>query len=388
MLPHQQFMNKLNAGTEDCGILFMGDSCVQGFGDTTYGGYPERLCRLFAAQYDYNMYIATWWNRWDEQPPLAESGHVSPVLHMSAPIRGASAPNLYCWQGGISGASLVDLEQYITLGITNVDPVDFAMIGIGFNDMHDFPAVPGFQPAYATFITNLQAAAPGIPIIATDENPLPVDSDAAAFTAGFVNLAQWLTGEGVASNYGLIEANLVVSETVPGVSFMDSRKAYGNELHPEWFSFSLHPNSIGYQASAQWMYDVFLGNIVAGNPPVIATVALDPLVKGSAFSQTLIATGTEPITWSAPGGLPIGLALNPTTGVLSGSPAIDGAYSFTIRASNDVGHDDQAYVGTIASLPFMPTGRVKLKQKLNDQWYPVAPMVKVGGEFKRMTIRD
>jgi len=57
---------------------------------------------------------------------------------------------------------------------------------------------------------------------------------------------------------------------------------------------------------------------------------------GTAYSQTLIATGgRQPYTWSiTAGALPGGLQLNPTTGVISGTPNSAGAYAFTARVTD------------------------------------------------------
>ncbi len=55
---------------------------------------------------------------------------------------------------------------------------------------------------------------------------------------------------------------------------------------------------------------------------------------GTAYSQTLAATGgLQPYSWSATG-LPTWLALNASTGVLSGTPAAAGAYNFTVQVTD------------------------------------------------------
>ncbi len=86
-------------------------------------------------------------------------------------------------------------------------------------------------------------------------------------------------------------------------------------------------------------------------------VALAPSIVSAAptagaedfFYQHLFkAAGTYPIVWSlVTGSLPPGLALDPATGSLSGIPAVDGVYAFTIRATNTFGTDDQAVALTI-----------------------------------------
>lgn len=55
---------------------------------------------------------------------------------------------------------------------------------------------------------------------------------------------------------------------------------------------------------------------------------------GVAFSQTWVAGGgTAPYSYAvSAGSLPAGLSLNPSTGVMSGTPAVTGLYTFSIRA--------------------------------------------------------
>jgi hypothetical protein len=69
--------------------------------------------------------------------------------------------------------------------------------------------------------------------------------------------------------------------------------------------------------------------------PVISTASLANGVAGSAYSQTLTATGgTTPYTWAVETGtLPAGLSLSPD-GVISGTPTAAGASSFTVRVTD------------------------------------------------------
>ena len=71
--------------------------------------------------------------------------------------------------------------------------------------------------------------------------------------------------------------------------------------------------------------------------PSITTDTLPNGKVGEAYSQTLTATGTAPITWSIDGGLPAGLSLNADTGEISGTPTADGTAKFTVKATNSAG---------------------------------------------------
>lgn len=95
----------------------------------------------------------------------------------------------------------------------------------------------------------------------------------------------------------------------------------------------------------------YSGNIQTGAAtlPSITTTSLNSMTEDAAFSQQLAATGTTPITWSVTvGSLPTGLSLS-SGGLLSGTPSVSGAYSFTVTAANTAGNDTQAYSGTVAA---------------------------------------
>ncbi len=80
----------------------------------------------------------------------------------------------------------------------------------------------------------------------------------------------------------------------------------------------------------------------AGTAPTITTTSLTAGTVGTAYSQTLTATGSTPITWSVTvGTLPAGLNLNASTGEISGTPTTAGAaVTFTVQAANGTSPDD------------------------------------------------
>ncbi|MCL2110993.1 MAG: YDG domain-containing protein, partial [Clostridiales bacterium] len=85
-------------------------------------------------------------------------------------------------------------------------------------------------------------------------------------------------------------------------------------------------------------------------PPVIMTESLPDAAVGAPYNVTgvlLDAIGTKPITWSlvsGTGSLPDGLILNPSTGIISGTPTMQaaGTFSFTVRATNQYGDPVQS----------------------------------------------
>ncbi|HAM45800.1 MAG TPA: hypothetical protein DCM67_12365 [Propionibacteriaceae bacterium] len=76
----------------------------------------------------------------------------------------------------------------------------------------------------------------------------------------------------------------------------------------------------------------------------ISTTSLPNAVVGTAYSVTVAGTGgTTPYTWAATG-LPSGLSLNTSTGVISGTPSAEEAPSVTITVTDDKGKTDSVTV--------------------------------------------
>lgn len=85
--------------------------------------------------------------------------------------------------------------------------------------------------------------------------------------------------------------------------------------------------------------------------PTITTTSLPDGEVGTAYSQTLTATGDTPITWSVSGTLPAGLSLDAATGIISGTPTTEKTSTFTVTATNDSGSDSKEYTLTIKAVP-------------------------------------
>lgn len=85
--------------------------------------------------------------------------------------------------------------------------------------------------------------------------------------------------------------------------------------------------------------------------PTITTESLPDGEVGTAYSQTLTATGDTPITWSVSGTLPAGLSLDAATGIISGTPTTEKTSTFTVTATNDSSSDSKEYTLTIKAVP-------------------------------------
>lgn len=79
--------------------------------------------------------------------------------------------------------------------------------------------------------------------------------------------------------------------------------------------------------------------ITVAQPPTL-TGNLPDAINGVAYSNSLSrAGGHSPYSFDiSAGALPTGLSINASTGVISGTPSLNGTYSFTVRVTDDMGN--------------------------------------------------
>ncbi len=142
------------------------------------------------------------------------------------------------------------------------------------------------------------------------------------------------------------------SETGPlptGVTFSPSGLLSGYPGQTGTFPITITAiNGIFPQASQNFTLTV-TGSIPG--EPTITSVNHYSFVSGSAPNFTVTATGSPPPTFSVTGNLD-GLTIDPSSGVLSGTPTTSGIFQVTIAASNGVGLDAlQTFTLTVQAAP-------------------------------------
>lgn len=136
---------------------------------------------------------------------------------------------------------------------------------------------------------------------------------------------------------------------------------------PSWMSLNTSTGTLSGIPNATGTYDFtitasnsvgnstpvrYQGTIAAaGTAPSITTSSLPAMTQNAAYdSGALVVTGSTPITFGVSAGtLPAGLSINSSTGTISGTPTVSGAYNFTVQATNSFGNSTRQFTGTITA---------------------------------------
>lgn len=117
----------------------------------------------------------------------------------------------------------------------------------------------------------------------------------------------------------------------PGLTLNPSGQLSGTPSTTGSFSFTVRVTDAAQRTAVKLLtLSVTAQSLTIGTP-----AALPPATEGMPYSQVLsAANGTSPYVWSAGQGVPPGMALNPTTGALAGTPTTRGSYSFEVHLTD------------------------------------------------------
>jgi hypothetical protein len=175
------------------------------------------------------------------------------------------------------------------------------------------------------------------------------------------------TGQSFSQSFSLLVLPTVSITTaalpsgLPGVSYVATVTGSGGSLPYRWIvSTGALPPGLSLSASSGQITGIpttsgvfpftiqvidflaatanknFTITIGAGQLLTITTASLPDGQQNQPYSQTLAASGgTAPLTWTiATGSLPTGIALNAASGLLSGTPTIQGTFSFDVAVTD------------------------------------------------------
>jgi uncharacterized protein (TIGR03437 family) len=224
--------------------------------------------------------------------------------------------------------------------------------------------------SYALLLERLTPPSPtAIPVyfgrpLEGDVNPVG-DMDAVYFrgSAGDAISAQMVRLDGAGEPAVLMvdpDGNLPLGGWVRGGSDVRLTK-------PGLYTLMLADNNCDQTLSYRLEVQCF-GVCQGASPPVtIATASpLSEATAGIAYSYTLAATGgSPPYRWSvSAGALPAGLSLNGSSGVISGTPAAAGTFTFTVQVADSAGGSAVATF-TITVMVSSPGGAPQILSLVN-----------------------
>ena len=160
------------------------------------------------------------------------------------------------------------------------------------------------------------------------------------------NYAQALTATGGTAPYTWA-AN---GQIPPGLVFSPVGTISGKPTTGGTYPFTLIVTDARQNSAAKSLSIVISGP--GPTPLTITTTTLPAGAVGQSYSQTLAATGgTPPYQWAAGTGFPSFLALDTSTGTVSGTPTAGGTFSFPVQVSDSANHTSTSTVTLTVNNP-------------------------------------
>lgn len=203
------------------------------------------------------------------------------------------------------------------------------------------PTVSGSYPV----IVEVASSAAGVPTVYATRSytltiapPPPLSITTASLPDGVVGNA-YSTSLAATGGYPPYTWTSVQGTLPGGLTLSSAGVIGGTPTAAGTFNFTVLVSDAGEQTATR----LFAITIVTA-VRITSTSPLPAGTMGSTYSVKLTATGgLQPYSWSAPqGGLPPGLSLDGSTGVIGGTPTSAGTYSFVIAVTDYMGTRDTA----------------------------------------------
>src|SRR5271166_3778960 len=230
--------------------------------------------------------------------------------------------------------------------------------GVTFTDNHNGTATLAGTPQAGTggiypltFTANNGFSATQSFTLTVNEAPAITSAAQTSFTvdqAGSFTITTTGNPTAAISETGALPARVTFTDNHDGTATLAGTPPAGTDgTYPLTFTAS---NSVGSDAQP---FTLTVNPPPAPPAPAITSASSTTFTVGTVNSFPVTATGTPPPTLSESGTLPSGVTFDPTTGVLSGTPAPNtgGVYNLTFAASNSVGSATQPFTLTVNQAP-------------------------------------
>lgn len=215
------------------------------------------------------------------------------------------------------------------------------------------PITPGLPTEVRWFEVTSQAGAPTVDLVTWTDTlgsaPIITTTSATAGVVGKPYLLQLSASGSPAPTFAVTTGSLPA-----GLQMTTSGIISGTPTTAATTNFTVTAtNASGSDPQAY--------SLVVTEVPEIVTTAVPTAIIDTAYSTTLVAFGSTPITWALDSGaFPTGLSIS-TGGVISGTPSgAAGAYAVVVSATNGAGADTQAITVNLTGAPSITTSLLPL----------------------------
>lgn len=244
-------------------------------------------------------------------------------------------------------------EQIVAIGVNVRYSVSGTLpAGITFNTSTG--VLSGTPTVAGTFSRTFQASTSGGTV--NQILTLIIDRDAPTITVEpldpamqGVSYTKWFTGKGIDSTYaitaGSLPAGVSLSTTHGYINGTPRADAHGP------YTFTVTKTNSRGSVSQE-----FTLNVVYQTPTLTGYAAINQGTLDRAYNFTLAGVGDGAIYTITDGALPEGIIIGETTGLISGTPVVEGNFTFTVQKTNESGTTSKSYTFKVAHIkPSMTT---------------------------------
>jgi hypothetical protein len=150
---------------------------------------------------------------------------------------------------------------------------------------------------------------------------------------------------------GTVAFSLTDGSFPPGISLNTSTGVLsGTPAIPNAYDFVITVTDTSGSDSRE--YSILVADDGSYTGLTITTLTINPMTVNQPFTQTLQSRNSQgSVVWALVDDdeLPLGLSLNPSTGVISGTPLIPSSYQFDISLTDTVASTSRSYTATVAN---------------------------------------